>query len=74
MLLLHPDVVRRGFKYLDWHFGGDDPTIVCRTAHDDHQDGTRNHHDPSFLTFHRWYNLPELSGGGANQRARSNCE
>jgi iduronate 2-sulfatase len=61
ILLHHPDVVKHGFQYVDWHFEGNDLIAACRTAWDDAQGGARNNHDANFLTFHRWQNFRALT-------------
>jgi iduronate 2-sulfatase len=60
ILLYHPDVVRHGFQYVDWHFDGQDLIAACRTAWDDAGGGARNNHDANFLTFHRWPDFRSL--------------
>jgi hypothetical protein len=61
VLLYHPDVVKHGFQYVDWHFDGADLIAACRTAWDDAGGGARNNHDANFLTFHRWQNFRALT-------------
>lgn len=60
VLLHHPDPLRHGFQYADWHFDGEDIVAVVRTAYDDGQGGAHNFHDANFLTFHRVPHFREL--------------
>ncbi len=62
-LLEHPDPVKHGFQYVDWHFEGDDIVAVSRTAYDDGLGGAHNHHDANFMTFHRVGGFRTLKGG-----------
>lgn len=61
LLLYHPDTVKHGFQYVDWHIEGDDIIAVCRTAYDDGVGGAHNNHDANYLTFHRWKNFRNLT-------------
>ncbi len=61
VLLYHPDTVRHGFQYPEFHFDGDDLIATVRTAWDDDKGGAHNNHDANFLTFHRWKNFRALT-------------
>jgi len=62
IVLQHPDPVKHGFQYADWHFEGNDIVAVSRTACDDGLGGAHNYHDANFITFHRIANFRSLKG------------
>jgi hypothetical protein len=57
IVLQHPDVVKHGFQYIDWHFEGKDIIFLSRTAFDDALGGADNQHNANFITFHRLKNF-----------------
>lgn len=50
---LMDDPGKVGFQYVDFIFDGDDIIFLCRTG----MNGSRNHHDTNYSTFHRIKNF-----------------